>query len=87
MISITDFLPLVKPKTSIVSSATMTPMHATVSSVCAWVMSSTTATRNTAALERNAALFLMAVAGAGQVTGPPLAFSVRSRSLRKQSVK
>ena len=87
MISITDFLPLVKPKTIIVSTATMTPMQATDSSVCAWVTSRTTASRNTAALERNAFLFVMAVAGAGQVTGPPLAFSACRRSLRKHSVK
>ena len=67
--------------------ATMTPMQATVSSVCAWVTSRMTASRNTAALARNAFLFVMAVAGAGQVTGPPLAFSACSSSLRKHSIK
>ena len=87
MISITDFLPLVKPKTISVRIATITPMHATESSVCACVMSSTTASRKTPALARNAFLFVMAVEGSGQVTGPPLACSARSSSLRKQSVK
>ena len=51
MISITDFLPLVKPKTISVKIATITPMHATESSVCACVMSSTTASGKKSVIE------------------------------------
>ena len=79
--------PLVRPETSMVSAATITPMQATDSSVCACVISSATASRNTPALAKNAALFVTAVDGAGQAAAPPLSRSALFSSLRKQSVK
>ena len=87
MTSSTVALPCDSAITSSVSAATITPMQATVRPVCACVTSSTTASRNTAALAPKALRSVMALDGSGQTTGPPFARSSRSSSLRKHSQK